>query len=163
MRHRVFGRKLNRTVKERKALIKNLILSLVIHEEIKTTESKAKAIRGVIDKVIARGKQRTLHARRMIESFLQDKVAVNKIVDELGPRFKDRVSGFTRIIRLGERRGDNAMIVKMEFTERPKKEEEKKEGNDRKTVKDRESVGQTPRNQKISSKKETESTRRENK
>lgn len=118
MRHRVAGKKLNRDIKHRKALFKNLINALVLHEEIKTTESKAKAIKGLTDKLISRGKKGTLHARRTIAGFLQNKKAVNKIVDELGPRFKSRVSGFTRTVRLGKRRGDNAMIVKMELVEK---------------------------------------------
>lgn len=118
MRHRVKGKKLNRDIKHRKALFKNLINALIVHEEIQTTESKAKAIKGLTDKLISRGKKGTLHARRTIAAFLQDKQAVNKIVDELGPRFKDRKSGFTRIVRIGKRRGDDAMIVKMELVEK---------------------------------------------
>jgi large subunit ribosomal protein L17 len=127
MRHRVSGKKLNRDIKHRKALFKNLISALIIHEEIQTTESKAKAIKGLTDKLISRGKKGTLQARRAIAAFLQDKTAVNKIVDDLGPRFKNRVSGFTRIIRLGKRRGDDAVMVKMEFVEKGEVEEMKKE------------------------------------
>lgn len=126
MRHRVAGKKLNRDIKHRKALFKNLINALIIHEEIQTTESKAKAIKGLTDKLISRGKKGTLHSRRLIAAFLQDKKVVNKIVDELGPRFKDRASGFTRIIRLGKRRGDDAMIVKIELVEKAQEEKETK-------------------------------------
>ncbi|MCH7952064.1 50S ribosomal protein L17 [Patescibacteria group bacterium] len=126
MRHRVAGKKLNRDIKHRKALFKNLINALIIHEEIQTTENKAKAIKGLTDKLISRGKKGTLHSRRLIAAFLQDKKVVNKIVDELGPRFKDRASGFTRIIRLGKRRGDDAMIVKIELVEKAQEEKETK-------------------------------------
>ena len=126
MRHRVAGKKLNRDIKHRKALFKNLINALIIHEEIQTTESKAKAIKGLTDKLISRGKKGTLYSRRLIAAFLQDKKVVNKIVDELGPRFKDRASGFTRIIRLGKRRGDDAMIVKIELVEKAQEEKETK-------------------------------------
>ncbi len=125
MRHKVFGKKFNRDIKQRKSLFKNLITSLVMNEEIQTTESKAKAIKGVIDKLIAYGKKGTLHVRRTISAFLQNSHAVNKIVDELGPRFKNRISGFTRIIRIGERRGDNAMIVRLELVEKKEKEQPK--------------------------------------
>jgi large subunit ribosomal protein L17 len=133
MRHRVAGKKLNRDIKHRKALFKNLISALIVHEEIQTTENKAKAIKGLTDKLISRGKKGTLHARRTIAAFLQNKTAVNKIVDDLGPRFKNRVSGFTRIIRLGKRRGDDTMMVKMEFVE--KKEVEEKKAEKRKKAK----------------------------
>lgn len=139
MRHRVAGKKLNRDIKHRKALFKNLINALIIHEEIQTTESKAKAIKGLTDKLISRGKKGTLHARRTIAAFLQDKKAVNKIVDELGLRFKDRVSGFTRIVRLGKRRGDDAMMVKMELVEKAKVEKKKsKTKKEEKKQKDKE-------------------------
>jgi len=125
MRHRIKGKKLNRDIKHRKALFKNLINALVIHEEIQTTESKAKVIKALLDKLISKGKKGSLHARRTIAAFLQDKKVVNKIVDDLGLRFKGRVSGFTRIIKIGNRRGDDAMIVKIELVE--KKEKTKKQ------------------------------------
>ena len=97
MRHRVKGRKLSRDSAQRKALFKSLINNLVLHGEIKTTQTKALAIRGLTDKLITKGKKQTLHARRLILSFLQNKKAVNKIVDELAPLFKDKKGGFTRI------------------------------------------------------------------
>lgn len=117
---------------QRKTLFKNLINALVIHGEIKTTESKAKAVRGLIDKLITRGKTGTLQARRMIGAFLQNKIAVKKIVDELGPLFKKRPGGFTRITRLGPRRGDKAMMVKLELVEKPKKAKDENKINKKK-------------------------------
>jgi large subunit ribosomal protein L17 len=126
MRHQVKGKKLSRDSSQRKALFKNLINALVIHGEIKTTESKAKAIRGLVDKLITKGKRGTFQARRLIGAFLQNKMAVNKIVDELSPTFKNRPGGFTKIVRLGPRRGDDAMMVKLELMEKPKPKEEKK-------------------------------------
>jgi len=120
MRHRYFGKKLSRDVKQRKALFKSLVNSLVIHGKIKTTEAKAKAVHGLVDKLITKGKTGTLHSRRLIAAFLQNKKAVNKIVDELGPLFKKRPGGFTRIVRLGRRQGDNAMMVNLELVEKPK-------------------------------------------
>lgn len=119
MRHRVKGKKLSRNSSQRKALFKGLINALVIHGEIKTTESKAKAINGLVDKLINKGKKGTLHSRRLIAAFLQNKKAVNRIVDELGPLFAKRKGGFSRIIRLRARRGDNAQMVKLELVEKP--------------------------------------------
>lgn len=119
MRHRVAGRKFSLTRNQRKALFKNLINSLVIHGQIKTTEAKAKAIRGLVEKLITKGKQQTLHSRRLIAAFLQNNKAVNRIADELGPLFKKRPGGYTRIIRLKERQGDAAPLVKLEFVEKP--------------------------------------------
>ena len=128
MRHQVKGKKLSRDFSQRKALFKNLINALVIHGEIKTTESKAKAIRGLVDKLITKGKRGTFQARRLIGAFLQNKNAVNKIVDELAPTLKNRPGGFTKIVRLGPRRGDDAMMVKLELVEKPQpKEKVKKE------------------------------------
>jgi large subunit ribosomal protein L17 len=136
VRHRVKGKKLSRTSSQRKALFKGLINALVIHGEIKTTESKAKAVRGLVDKLINKGKKGTLHSRRLIAAFLQNKLAVNRIVDELGPLFAKRSGGFSRIVRLGARRGDNAMMVKLELVEKPakakiKEKDEKKTSSDK--------------------------------
>lgn len=120
MRHRIAGKKLSRHRAHRKALFKNLINSLISHGEIKTTESKAKAVRRLVDRLITRGKSGTLHARRLIAAFLQNKKVVNKIVDEIAPVFKKRPGGYTRMTRLGRRRGDKAMMVKLELVEKPK-------------------------------------------
>jgi large subunit ribosomal protein L17 len=119
MRHRVFGKKLSRSSKHRKALFKNLISALIIHGQIKTTEPKVKAIKGLVDKLIGRAKEGSLHSRRMIAAFLQDKKAVNKLTSELAPLFKSRTSGFTRVLRLGKRKGDNAMMVRIELVDKP--------------------------------------------
>lgn len=128
MRHRVAGKKLSRSRSHRKALFKNLLSALILHGEIKTTESKAKAVRRLLDRLVTKGKSGTLHARRLVAAFLNNKKAVNKLVDEIAPRFKDRPGGFTRIIRLKRRRGDDAMMVKLELVDKPepKKEEDKK-------------------------------------
>lgn len=134
MRHRVKGKKLGRDTGHRKALFKNLINALILKEQIKTTESKAQAVRGLVDKLVTRGKSGTLHARRLVGAFLSNKQAVNKLVDELGPRFKTRPGGFTRMVRLGRRRGDNAMMVRLELVERPEAKEAK-EKKEKKTTK----------------------------
>ena len=121
MRHRVSGKKLGRDIKERKALFKNLVISLISHGKIKTTKAKAKAIQGLVDKLVTKAKQGTLHARRQVLAFLSQKEAVKKLFDEIGPRFERRASGFTRIINIGQRQGDNAPMVVMEWTEVEKK------------------------------------------
>lgn len=126
MRHRVKGKKLSRDSSQRKALFKSLISVLIIRGQIKTTESKAKAVRSLVEKLITKGKKGTLQAKRLIWAFLQNKKAVNRIVDELGPLFKKRKGGFTRIVRLGKRRGDKAMMVKLELVEKPEDKEEPK-------------------------------------
>lgn len=121
MRHRKFGKKLGRNKRQRKALFKNLIQALIINEEIKTTESKAKAIRKLVDKLVSKAKKDTLHITRQILAFLPDKKAAFKLIKELAPRFK-RSSGFTRFTRLGKRAGDNAMMVKLEFVDKKPKD-----------------------------------------
>lgn len=118
MRHRVSGKKLSRSKDHRKALFKNLVTSLVLHEQIQTTEAKAKAIKGLVDKVITKGKTGSLHARRVLAGFFTNQKAVEKIVKVLAPRFRQRSGGFTRIIRLGRRRGDNASLVRIELVDK---------------------------------------------
>lgn len=127
MRHRVAGKKLSRSRSHRKALFRNLLSALIVHGEIRTTESKAKAIRRLFDKLVTKGKVGTLHARRLVAAFLNNKKAVNKLVDEIAPLFKKRPGGFTRMIRLGRRRGDEAMMVKLELVEKPEIKEKKDE------------------------------------
>jgi len=119
MRHRVKGRKLNRNTKQRKALFRNLITSLIMHGQIKTTEAKAKSIKGLVDRLVSKAKAGSLHVRRQIMAFLPNKQAANKLVDVVAPLFKNRLSGFTRITRLNQRRGDQTQMVKIEFVEKP--------------------------------------------
>ncbi|MFC1727554.1 50S ribosomal protein L17 [Patescibacteria group bacterium] len=153
MRHRVAGKKLSRHRSHRKSLFKGLISSLVIYGEVKTTESKAKAVRPLVEKLITKGKPGTLHARRLIAAFLQDKKVVNKIVDELSPLFKDRPGGYTRIIRIGRRQGDDAMMVKLELVEKPvssKKTSPKNEKIVKKQIKSKTLSSKTQRRKIIS-------------
>ena len=122
MRHKVSGKKLGRDIKRRKALFKNLITSFISHGEIKTTEAKAKAVKGLVDKLMTKAKKGTLHTKRQVLSFLAQKQPVEKLFKEIAPRFKNRQSGFTRTIKLGPRRGDNALMVLMEWTDKAKNE-----------------------------------------
>jgi large subunit ribosomal protein L17 len=117
MQHRVFGKKLSRDANERKSLFKNLTSSLVINSYIKTTEAKAKAIRGLVDKLVTQAKINTPHNKTLLQAFFQNKKVVDKLFNEIGPSYKNHPGGFTRIIRLGTRLGDRAQMVRLEFVE----------------------------------------------
>src|SRR5579863_4245223 len=116
MRHLNRGRKLNRTSAHRKALFKNMVLALIRHERITTTDPKAKELRRVADRMVTLGKQGDLAARRRAFAFMQSHEAVVKLFGEIAPRFKDRSGGYTRVIKFGHRRGDAAMLSVIEFT-----------------------------------------------
>ena len=125
MRHRTFGRRLNRSVSHRKSLRRNLMNELFIHERINTTEAKARAIRGDAERVISiakRGKRigdemAMVHARRTIMRRLNNKKVVEKVVEEIAPRFENRPGGYTRMLKVGARRGDAASVVILELVE----------------------------------------------
>src|SRR5229473_414894 len=116
MRHLNQGRKLNRTSAHRKALFRNLVLSLVRYERIKTTDAKAKELRRYADRMVTLGKRGDLAARRLAYNFMQSRDAVKKLFDEIAPRFKDRAGGYTRVVKFGMRRGDAAPLSVIEFT-----------------------------------------------
>jgi large subunit ribosomal protein L17 len=134
MKKHVFGKQLKRDTNERKALFKNLLTSLVIEERITTTEAKAKAIRAAADKLITKAKKGGPDAiRRLAPDVRYD--AVEKLVKTLGPRFKDRKGGYTRIIKVGRRVADNAPQVVLEWvvkSEAIKAKSEKAKGKDKK-------------------------------
>src|SRR5919109_4517518 len=116
MAHRIGGRKLSRKQGPRLALYKNLTVSVLRYERIKTTEAKAKEVRGRVERMITIAKRGDLTARRaVIAEFPNEPLVINKLFDEIAPKYADRTSGFTRIIRLGERRGDAAEIVQLEL------------------------------------------------
>ena len=118
MRHRQTGRKLNRTSSHRKSLFKNMSQALIKHEQIVTTLPKAKELRPFIEKVVTLGKKGDLSARRKTMSILQDEKMTKKIFDTLANRYSDRSGGYTRIIKLGNRFGDNAPTAVIEFIDR---------------------------------------------
>jgi large subunit ribosomal protein L17 len=115
MRHLKSGRQLSRNSAHRWALMRNLITSLLREEKIKTTDPKAKELRRWADRVITLGKQGSLHARRQVLSIVEDKAVVRKLFDTIAPRFKDRPGGYTRIIKIGIRRGDAAQMSLIEL------------------------------------------------
>tara|TARA_Y100001935_G_scaffold220468_1_gene194205 strand:+ start:6 stop:443 length:438 start_codon:yes stop_codon:yes gene_type:complete len=118
MRHNIKNKKLNRTSSHRKALLMNLSNSLIKHEQITTTLIKAKELRPFVEKILTMGKKADLMSRRRVVSVLQDKKMTKKIFDILAPRYKDRNGGYTRIIKLGNRFGDNAPTAVIEFVDR---------------------------------------------
>ena len=118
MKKNVFGKKLKRDKNERKALFKSLMSALVLNERIKTTEAKAKAIRSEIERLVTKAKTKESGAKQVLEKSLS-REAFEKIIKEIGPRFEKRQGGYTRIVKLGERLGDNSPIVLMEWVEIP--------------------------------------------
>ena len=115
MRHRRKGKKLGRTASHRKAMMRNLVTEFLDNERIVTTISKAKALRPVAEKMITLGKRENLHARRRALSFIRRKEVVYKLFDEIAPRFSERNGGYTRILRLGFRQGDQAEMALLEL------------------------------------------------
>ena len=115
MRHLKSGRQLSRNSSHRWALMRNLITALLREEKIQTTDPKAKELRRWVDRVITLGKRGDLHARRQVLSIVWDKAVVRKLFDTIGPRFKDRPGGYTRIVKLGIRRGDAAQMALIEL------------------------------------------------
>lgn len=118
MRHRRSGRKLNRTAEHRKALFANMAAALVKHEQIVTTLPKAKDLRGVVERLITLAKRGDLHARRLAIARLRDEAMVSKLFDTLGPRYKDREGGYTRVLKAGFRYGDSAPVAVIELVDR---------------------------------------------
>src|SRR5574343_688752 len=119
MRHRNGLRKLNRTSEHRKAMLRNMAVSLLQHEAIKTTVPKAKELRRVVEPLITLAKEPTLANRRLAFDRLRDRDIVTKLFNELGPRFKARPGGYTRILKMGFRVGDNAPMAYVELVDRP--------------------------------------------
>lgn len=118
MKHRVAGRRLDRTTEHRTAMFKNMVTSLLKHERIETTTPKAKELKRIADKVITLGKKGTPHARRLAYTQVRDVEVLNKLFDTIGPRFSARPGGYTRIVRVGRRAGDNAEVAVIELVER---------------------------------------------
>jgi large subunit ribosomal protein L17 len=129
MRHLKSGRKLNRTSAHRKALFRNLVTALLEHEQVRTTDAKAKELRRVADKMITLGKRGSLHARRQAAAYIRRRSVVTKLFTEVAERFRERHGGYTRIVKIGHRHGDAAPMSVIELTDRgetAKAEAEKK-------------------------------------
>lgn len=117
MRKQYFGRQLKRDTNERKALFKGLASSLVMHERIQTTEEKAKAVRPLVEKLVTRARIGDVQAHSLLQPYLNAQ-ALTKMLTDIGPRFKDRPGGYTRIIKMGTRLQDNASVVILEWVEK---------------------------------------------
>ena len=126
MRHRVAGRKLSRHTQHRELMFRNMVVSLLEHERIKTTLAKAKELRSWADKIISLGKKANLHARRQAFALLRNESIVKKLFDEIAPKLKDREGGYTRIYKMGWRQGDGAPLSLVELVTLPSPEQKKK-------------------------------------
>jgi large subunit ribosomal protein L17 len=119
MRHLKKGRSLHRKSSHRKALLCNLAVSILTNGRVRTTEAKAKEVRGLVDRIITWGKRGDLHARRLTARQVRSRTILKKVFDELAPRYRDRPGGYTRIMKIGFRHGDNAPVVIMELVDHP--------------------------------------------
>jgi large subunit ribosomal protein L17 len=117
MRHRNSGKRLGRNTSHRKAMLRNMITSLLEHEKITTTDARAKELRPVTEKLITLAKRGDLHARRQASEVIRDRKTVAKLFERLAPRYADRPGGYTRIIKLGHRLGDNAALSMISLVE----------------------------------------------
>ena len=118
MRHGKAHRKLNRKSQHRRAMFANMAAALIKHEQILTTLPKAKDLRPIVEKLVTLGKRGDLHARRQAVSKLRDLAMVKKLFDVLGPRYKERQGGYTRVLKAGFRYGDSAPVAVIEFVDR---------------------------------------------
>ena len=119
MRHRKKIAKLGRTAPHRKAMLSNMMTSLFINERVTTTQTRAKELKRTAERVLTCAKKGDLHSRRQVLCVIPDKQVVTKLFDELGPRYKSRNGGYTRVIKLGPRRGDGAFMSIVELVDRP--------------------------------------------
>jgi len=117
MRHRISGSKLGRNTSHRKAMMRNMVTSFFDREKITTTDARAKELRKVAEKLITMAKRGDLHSRRLILQYVRDTKTVAKLFDTIAPRYIDRPGGYTRIIKLGHRAGDNAALSLIELVE----------------------------------------------
>ena len=117
MRKQVFGRKFKRDTNERKALFNGLISAMILHGKITTTEEKAKSIKADVEKIVTKAKKDEATARRLLKGILKEQEMVDKMINEVAPRFKNRAGGYTRIIKTGRRFNDNASMAIMEWVE----------------------------------------------
>lgn len=156
MRHLKTGRKLNRTSSHRKALFRNLAASLLLHESIKTTNPKALELRKVADRLITLAKGNTLHATRLAFAYLRHKEAVKKLFTDIGARYADVNGGYTRVIKIGSRKGDAAPMAIIELTQKKEQQkEEKKETKEKKTAAARKEPKEKKEKKEAKGKKET--------
>jgi len=149
MRHQKKTVKLGRTAEHRKALLANQVCSLIEHQRIRTTLAKAKAARPLAERMVTLGKRNSLHARRTAFAVLRQKDAVKKLFDEIAPRTADRNGGYTRIVKLGQRKSDSAPIAYLEWVDAAfTVDEEAESSKGRKSKKEREETSGSERKSK---------------
>ena len=117
MRHRMAGRQFGLPSDQRRALLKGLVRSLIIYKKIETTETRAKDVRSIAEKMVTRARQNTLHARRICRRYIDDESVIKELFDNVAPRFRDRPGGYTRMAKVGVRRGDGAPLVILELAD----------------------------------------------
>jgi large subunit ribosomal protein L17 len=117
MRHRKAGRQLRRTSEQKLALMRGLAMSLIQHGAIETTEAKAKELRPFVEKLITKARSGTLHDRRLASRHVQQRAIADKLFQEVGPQFQQRKGGYTRILKIGHRKGDGAEMARIELVE----------------------------------------------
>ena len=115
MRHQRTRHKLSRSASHRKALMRNLCKEIIDHERVKTSEAKAKAVKPEVEKLITKARKGGVHNHRQVISFMGDKDMAHKLFEEIGPRYEGRPGGYTRILKLGPRHGDNAPMARIEL------------------------------------------------
>jgi large subunit ribosomal protein L17 len=161
MRHNRQTHRLNRAPSERRAMIENMVTSLMNHQQIKTTLQKAKAAQRLAERVITLGKKDSLHARRQVFAYLQDHQLTSKIFKDVAPRFKNRTGGYTRILHLNRRKGDGAQLALLELTEKEiiVKDTKTKGKKASKPAKDHEHKHETGEEHKTHGEKESRTTK----
>ena len=152
MRHGFKKRTLNKKIAHRRAMFANMAVSLVKHEQIKTTLPKAKELRPIFEKLVTKGKENTLHIRRQLLSFLRDEKAVEKILTVLGPRYKERKGGYVRVLKAGFRFGDCAPMAVVELVDR----DVTAKGKDSGQIVEVEATEEAPKAKKTAKEKEAE-------
>ena len=132
MRHGKSGKKLGRTSSHRIAMLRNMVTSFLKHEKIRTTDVKAKELKKVAEKMVTLGKRGDLHARRQASAFVRDRAVITKLFDELSVRYRDWNGGYTRIVKMGSRNGDNAPMSTIEFIREAASEQPQKKAQPQK-------------------------------
>ena len=154
MRHLKSGRKLNRTASHRRAMLANLATSLLDKERVRTTVEKAKEVRGVVERLITYGKKGTLHAIRLAEKTLKSKDILKKLFNDIAVGYKGRQGGYTRVVKLGTRKGDNADMAIIELVGRGDDVPRKRKKNKKTTVAKKPKAAEKPATAEIEEKKE---------
>jgi large subunit ribosomal protein L17 len=152
-RHANAGRKLSRNTSHRKALLDNLVRAVILHESIRTTTPKAKETRKLVERVITKARKNTLAARRIVHKTVRDQAALAKLFESIGPRFAQRPGGYTRIVHVANRVGDNAPMAILELVEKSEKTEPEKKA---KATGDQGGAEKKPAKQKKAKKAEEE-------